>query len=286
MQDQDGDVPVLTDDTRPAPQKPVLLLAGTTEARALAWELARQRPDITLIPSLAGRTDAPLSLPGAVRRGGFGGRAGLEHFLRQQAIRLVIDASHPFAHRITAHAQAACAACACPLLRLQRPPWQPAPADDWHPVADEAAAARALPTLPRGARVFLALGRQHLAAFALRPDLDYLVRLLSPVPLLLPRVQMVVAPPCRDPGEERALLQQWNVKALVVRDSGGTAGAAKLVAARQLGLPVYLIRRPPGEDNGRGEPSGPGGAVVRDVPAALAAVNRLLPPDLLPPDRP
>ncbi len=219
----------------------VLLLGGTTEGAQLARALAAAGVDATY--SLAGRTAAPTAQPLPTRIGGFGGAAGLAAHLRAQAISHVIDATHPFAAQMRQHAIAACAEAGVPLLRFDRPGWQAQPGDRWQRVPDLAAAAAALPEPP--ARVFLAIGRQGLAAFAARPQHHYLLRLVDPPPTPpLPACTVIVARGPFDAAADLALMRSHRITHVVAKDAGGDGARAKLDAARALGLPVILIDRP------------------------------------------
>jgi precorrin-6A/cobalt-precorrin-6A reductase len=221
----------------------LLILGGTAEAAALAESLseaAAERP-VRVVTSLAGRTAQPKRPPGDLRLGGFGGPEGLAEWLRAENAAALIDATHPFAARISANAVAAAAAANVPLLRLERPPWQPQPGDDWRPAASlEAAAA----LLPRGAQVFLAVGRQELAAFAYRRDLRALVRTVDPPAELPIRAEVVVDRGPFQPDREIALLRGRGIHWIVSKNAGGTGAAAKLAAARALRLPVVMVERP------------------------------------------
>jgi precorrin-6A/cobalt-precorrin-6A reductase len=241
----------------------VLVLGGTAEARGLAEALAG-RADLRVVSSLAGRVREPVLPAGEVRVGGFGGPVGLAAWLRAERVAAVVDATHPFADRITASAGAATTALGIPLLVLRRPGWRPEPGDDWRWVPSLAAAAEALPGL--GERVFLAVGRQGLAAFAGLDDRWFLVRTVdAPQPPLPRRAHLL-----RDRGPytvegELDLLRRHRIDVLVTKDSGGAATAAKLVAARRLRLPVVIVRRPPA-------PAGPGLDTVDTVDAVDAAL--------------
>jgi precorrin-6A/cobalt-precorrin-6A reductase len=237
----------------------VLILGGTAEAVALA-ETSAARPGVEVISSLAGRTRTPTLPPGEVRTGGFGGAEGLARFLIEGGIHRLIDATHPFAARISAHAEEACRRTQVPRLRLLRPPWQREPNDRWIDVADLAEAARRLPRL--GRRVFLTVGHRDLEAFA-GLDLWFLVRTIEPPKTTLPLFRAVHWLAGRGPfavEDELKLFRAHDIDVLVTKASGGDATYAKLVAARRLGLPVVMIRRPP-------PPPGP---VVGSVEAALA----------------
>src|SRR5690606_10407150 len=103
---------------------------GTGEARELAGKLA-SRPDLSVTLSLAGRTRAPAGQPVPVRIGGFGGAQGLADHMRRHAVTLLIDATHPFAARISANAAEAARIAGTPILALRRPAWEQADGDRW-----------------------------------------------------------------------------------------------------------------------------------------------------------
>lgn len=194
--------------------------------------------------SYAGRTLAPLPQPLPTRTGGFGGVEGLVAFLKQQRISHVIDATHPFAATMRRNAQSACAAANVELIRLERGAWMPDEADNWQSVASVEAAAAALPDAPT--RVFLAIGRQHVAAFAVKPQHHYLLRLVDAPegPPLLPSVHVEVARGPFTLAGDIALLRRREISRIVARNSGGGGAAAKLHAARALRVPVIMIARP------------------------------------------
>ena len=227
-------------------QPRLLILGGTTEAAALARSLVGVYGDrLAVTTSLAGRTSAPAALPGAVRHGGFGGAAALATYLQDRQIDAVIDATHPFAAQISANAVAACEAAKVPRLVLSRPRWSPQPGDDWIYFDTVAAAAESLPRY--GRRAFLTVGWQELSAFAAMADMWFLVRLIEMPsdPLPIADCQVVTGRgPCAVQ-QEKILLETQQIDVLVTKASGGAATAAKLGAARLLGLPVVMVRRPP-----------------------------------------
>jgi precorrin-6A/cobalt-precorrin-6A reductase len=220
----------------------VLVLGGTAEARRLAAELGGA--GVPVVSSLAGRVQRPRLPAGEVRVGGFGGPTGLERWLREQGTPVVVDATHPFAEGIARTAAEGCALAGVPLLRLQRPGWSAGPGDDWHWVEDLDAAAAAVAEL--GSRVFLTSGRQGLAAFAGNEQAWFLIRCVDPPePPLPPRHELLLD---RGPYElegELGLIDSHRIDLLVTKDSGGELTAAKLAAARERGLPVVVVRRPP-----------------------------------------
>lgn len=221
----------------------ILVLGGTTEATALARLLAERR-DVQPTLSLAGRTLKPERSPLPTRIGGFGGVYGLATYLRENAVEAVVDATHPFAAQMSGNAVEACQAAGVPLARLIRVPWEAETGDRWIAVESLPAAAEALRTL--GERIFLSVGRQSLKPFEAVPEKGYLVRTVDPPepPPDFPRWTLVQdRGPFTLDGELR-LLREHGIEAVVTKNSGGTATRAKLEAARVLGLPVVVVKRP------------------------------------------
>lgn len=278
---------------------PVLVLGGTGEGRQLAQSLGAW-PQLAVTLSLAGRTAQPQLPPGRVRvrTGGFGGAEGLADHLRREAVRALVDATHPFAARMSAHAIRAARLAGVPLIAVVRPAWVRQAGDRWIEVADMAGAVAALGA---GAQtVFLAIGRQEVAAFRQANFRQanfrqasrhrYVVRSVDPVaPEHLPPGAAVVL--ARGPfaeEEERRLFETHGVTVIVAKNSGGEATYGKIAAARRLGLPVVMVRRPPVDAAGSApDATVPDAivpdAIVPDVAAALAALRRLLPHPPAPP---
>jgi precorrin-6A/cobalt-precorrin-6A reductase len=219
----------------------LLLLGGTAEARELAAALGAR--NVRTITSLAGRVKNPRLPAGAVRIGGFGGPDALAAWIEEHGITAVIDATHPFAERISASAAQAATAAGVDLLRLERPGWTERPGDRWHRVDDLGQAAALLPEL--GKRVLLTTGRQGLAAFAGTSDAWFLIRCVDPPdPPLPPHSEVVLdRGPYTLAGELR-LIDGHAIDVVATKDSGGAHTVAKLDAARERGLPVVLVRRP------------------------------------------
>lgn len=241
------------------PPRRLLILGGTTEAAALARAVAGTLgPGIDVITSLAGRIAPRQDIPGRTRIGGFGGIPGLVRYLQEERIDAVIDATHPFAATMSAHACAACAESGIPRLALVRPPWQPIAEDRWHEAGDLNEAAALLPGL--GRRVFLTTGPGGIAAFTTIRTVWFLVRVFATpaVPFDLPQHTVIVQRPPFTVPSERALLKAHRIDTLVTKQSGGPTDA-KLLAARQARIPVIMVRRPPP----------PPGEIVDSVPQAL-----------------
>ncbi|MDB2407082.1 precorrin-6A/cobalt-precorrin-6A reductase [Jannaschia sp.] len=226
----------------------VLILAGTAEARAVCAAVS----DRDVIASLAGVTARPADLGVPTRVGGFGGDAGFAEALRD--VVAVLDATHPYATRISQRTAAICAARRVPHLRLTRAAW-PIRAS-WRVHADAEAAANAL---PQGARVFLSVGPGTLAPFLGR-GLALTCRRIDPAPDE-PGVTWIVGRPLPTLAEETALLETHGITDLVTKNSGGPA--AKLDAADTLGIAVHLIARPPA----------PPGEQTDDIDRAIAFVR-------------
>jgi precorrin-6A/cobalt-precorrin-6A reductase len=251
----------------------ILILGGTGEARELAAGI--HAAGVAVTSSLAGRVSRPRLPDGETRIGGFGGPEALARWIDEHGVRAVVDATHPFAQRISASAAQACPRAGVPLLRLERPGWSERPGDRWQWVDDLDAAAAAVGAeeetsaqattagiassrgrafsaragtarAPRRRRVFLTTGRQGLAAFAACDEAWFLVRCVDepepPLPrhheLLLDRGPYTLA-------GELALIDAHRLDVVVTKDSGGPHTVAKLDAARARGLPVIVVRRPP-----------------------------------------
>jgi precorrin-6A/cobalt-precorrin-6A reductase len=242
----------------------LLILGGTTEARRLAERLA-DRDDLAVTLSLAGRTLDPVKMPVPVRSGGFGGVSGLAAYLTENAVDGLIDATHPFAAQMSRHAAEAAAVAGVPLAALRRPAWEAVEGDRWMEVDSVVAAALALGERPR--RAFLALGRQELAPFEALPQHAYLIRSVDPVepPLAVPDAVYVTARGPFGVEDDVRLLTEHRIDVVVSKNAGGDASYAKIAAARRLGLPVIMVRRP----------AVPDGTAVATVEAAEAWVDHL-----------
>jgi precorrin-6A/cobalt-precorrin-6A reductase len=221
----------------------ILILGGTAEARCLAARLG-PRAELAVTLSLAGRTASPAAQPVPVRIGGFGGTDGLADYLTVERIDALVDATHPYAATISANAARAAQRANVPLLTLRRPPWIAVAGDRWIEVADVTGAVHALAGAPR--RVFVALGRKELQPFVHAPQHYYLVRSIDPVdpPLAVPQAAYITGRGPFEETAERGLLARHRIDIIIAKNSGGSASYGKIAAARALGLPVIVLRRP------------------------------------------
>jgi len=209
----------------------------------LAGRLAA-RAALRVTLSLAGRTASPAAQPVPVRSGGFGGAQGLAAYLAAERIELLIDATHPYAAQISANAARASELAQTKLLAVRRVPWAAVAGDRWTDVADVEHAARALGAKSR--RVFLALGRNEIAPFAQAPQHHYLVRSVDAVepPLAVPHARYITARGPFSEADDRQLLHENKIDVVVCKNSGGISSYGKIAAARTLGLPVIMLKRP------------------------------------------
>jgi precorrin-6A/cobalt-precorrin-6A reductase len=244
----------------------VLILGGTGDASQLAMK-ASTLPEIEVIVSLAGRTRQPAPIATQTRIGGFGGTSGLVAYLQNNSIELLIDATHPFAEKISFNAAGAAKLCGIPHLILVRPPWRSIQGDRWIEVDNIEAAAAILSDLTK--RVFLTIGRQELSTFSHLENIWFLMRAIDPPApnLPIPKGQLLLERGPFSLADERKLLKKYQIEAIVSKNSGGDATYAKIIAARELGLPVVMVKRP----------SMPEGDRVADVESALKWLINFLP---------
>jgi precorrin-6A/cobalt-precorrin-6A reductase len=240
----------------------VLLLGGTAEAAELAERLAA-REGLQLTTTLAGVTRAPRRLPGKVVVGGFGGAARLKRYLLAEGVDALIDATHPFAVRIARNARRAALGARVPRLKLWRPAWTPEPGDRWIEAADVAEASRLAATV--GRRPLVSLGGRGLAGFDFAPLERALVRTIEAPPALPPNAEGLRARGPFAVADERRLFVEHGIDVVVTKNAGGEGARAKLIAARERGLPVVMIRRP----------SPPPGPLASEVDAALAWLDQV-----------
>lgn len=225
----------------------ILVLGGTSESRRLAELLVTA--GLEVVTSLAGKIARPRLPRGEVRIGEFGGEAGLAHWLRENAVSAVIDATDPFARQISADAARASSVTGVPLLRVERPRWSPVDGDEWIRVPDMEAAVAVVREQFR--RPMLTVGKLGASAFAEDSRGSYLIRCSEPPPGPLPHRYLLVLD--RGPfgvDSERTLMARHRIDVLVTRDSGGETTAAKLEAARALRIPVVMVERPRGTASG------------------------------------
>ncbi len=241
----------------------LLILGGTALARQLADALVASG-SYDVETSFAGVTPDPRLPAGRIRFGGFGGPDALAEYLRENKVDLLIDVTHPFAAQISTNAVSAAQTAGVPLLLLERSPWMSTEGDCWHSVAEADDAAARAATL--GRRIFVALGTRSLAPFLALKSHRLLFRAIAPLspPPAHPDFIEIQARGPFDLVGERALLSEHSIDVVVTRNSGGEETAAKLIAARELSLPVVMIERPYRADD-------PGDGVVKvyHVDAAL-----------------
>ncbi len=217
----------------------ILLLGGIGEALQLARRLASRHE---IIYSLAGRVRPRTDLPGNVRVGGFGGAEGLRDFLRRNDIELLLDVTHPYAAQISRQAVLAAKPTDIPVWAYRRPPWQPEAGDRWWLFRDWSELRLALAAF---SRPLFTIGLEPLRhSHEIPPDQQWLVRCLEAQPEPSPRLTVLNAMGPFSLEEELQLLRHWQADVLVSKNSGGKAVAAKLQAARLIGIPVLMWQRP------------------------------------------
>lgn len=218
-----------------------LILGGTGEARTMAHLLVTAGWRVT--SSLAGRVKNPTLPVGEVRIGGFGGPAGLTQWLLQEGVEVIIDATHPFAERISVSAAEAARATGIPLIALHRPAWEQVARDKWLPATSMEEAATIVAR--NFHHVFLTIGRQQLPPFSHDPHNLYVIRAVErPAPPLPARHRLILTRGPFTVAEEKKLMRDNQIDVVVTKNSGGDMTYAKIQAARELGIPVVMVQRP------------------------------------------
>ncbi|WP_458790707.1 cobalt-precorrin-6A reductase [Yoonia sp. MH D7] len=219
----------------------ILLLAGTREAVAIASGLVSA--GLACVASVAGDNRAPHPVDVSLRIGGFGGVQGFERYLNEVQISAVVDATHPYATKITNRTAAVCTASGLPYLQVLRPQWEPQKGDNWTEIACEEDAAR---FIPEGAVVFLGTGSADLHRYAALEGRRVICRQIGPPTASFPFEggEFLIGRPPFPVEREMSVFEALGVEWIVVKNAGGEASATKLVAARRLGIPVLMIARP------------------------------------------
>lgn len=225
--------------------KSVVILGGTTEARKLANLLVETYGDtLCVVTSLAGRTTNPRLPKGGIREGGFGGIDGLTDYLRGVKPDLLIDATHPYAAQISAHAVEATNKTKTPHVMLSRPPWTEEDGDRWVHVPDITTAVHEISR--RSDACLVTTGINDIAAFTPIITTKLFVRLIEAPkkPLPISDAEIVIGTPPYKKDDEIALFRLLGIDLIISKNAGGDGTIAKIQAARALGIEVIMIDRP------------------------------------------
>lgn len=233
-----------------------LVLAGTLEARAVVSALVKDRR-VKGYVSLARADRPPRSYGWPVVIGGWDDETDFTSWLIRQRIDTVIDATHPFATTFSGRVMNVARLNGFEYIRLLRPSWVPNGADRWSFLNDESEAAA---HIPKGARVLVTTGREKIGELANLEgrELIFRVRESETDPFPFPNGVFRHDPPPYTLESETQLFCDLGIDWLLTRNSGGTGSWPKIEAARELGLPVAMIRRPR-------QPEGPRAQTVAEV---------------------
>lgn len=214
----------------------LLILGGTADGRRMATSLHQQ--GVELIYSVAGLVRTP-KVECQVVSGGFSQFGGLVEYIKQNQVTAILDVTHPYAAKMSATA----AKAGVPYWRFHRPQWQPVCADTWHGFNDWD---ELLPQLSRYNNVLITVGQvSESVVNQLSKQQNYVLRTAVEPKFALPdNIQWIKAIGPFSLADETALLSQYNIDVLISKNSGGDATSAKLTAARQLNIPVYMQTRP------------------------------------------
>ena len=232
----------------------ILLFAGTTEGRELAERLSEAGVRCTV--SVATEYGAQILGPGKGRTGPAGkahtGADGIPD--PRRGIYLCCRCDHPFATEVSAQIRKACEADEIPYLRLSRDTEGDMPAGGFgiYEAATMQEAARILRGIP--GNLFLTTGSKDLPLLAQEigePERLY-VRVLPSVESL--RICMECGIPAghliamQGPFTQELnvdILIQTGARAVLTKESGKVGGFdAKVAAAKEVGIPVVVVRNP------------------------------------------
>jgi precorrin-6A/cobalt-precorrin-6A reductase len=232
----------------------IFVLAGTQDGREIVRLLLEQGHDVaaSVVSSYGGEllahacgqrcliNDKPLD------------EAALKDYLQEHDIRLLVDASHPYAANVSRNAIAVCQALSIPYIRYERDLSKL----DYdritvvHSYEEAAQAAAAL-----GKKIFLTTGSRNLDKFVHSPDLkdcELTARVLPTAEVIglceslgLDAGHIVALQGPFSTELNIALYRQYEADVIVTKNSGEVGGTdTKLEAAKALGLPVVMIDRP------------------------------------------
>lgn len=223
----------------------LLIFGGTTEGRVLARELLAMGARVTVSVATPLGAEELEDISGLELWVGRKDEGELEKAVGD--FDLCIDATHPYAVLATANIRSACEKAGIPLRRLLRPESR---AEGVISVDSCAQAAEFL--AGQEGNVLLTTGAKELPAFGSLPKERLFVRVLpcheslnACEALGIPHRNILALQGPFGQKLNEAILEQYRVSWLVTKDGGAAGGfPEKLAAARKLGVPVVLVRRP------------------------------------------
>lgn len=220
----------------------ILILGGTADARHICAQLYQNLPELELIYSVAGLVRQP-QVPATVISGGFRQHGGLSHYCQAQKIHAIVDATHPYATTMGATALISSLQLGIPYWRFLRPAWQSQAGDQWHVYSSTTELLKAMQGYER---ILLTVGQVNQTDLELLSQVPHvwLRTAAQPNADLPPNVQWIKAIGPFDLASEQALLQKHQIQAIASKNSGGESTSAKLSAAHDQGIPVYMLQRP------------------------------------------
>lgn len=250
----------------------LLIIGGTADALSIAQSLIDADHNVTY--SIAGIVRQP-KLGCRILSGGFrvqltpegekhfaNGVEGLQWHLQEEAYDLIVDATHPYAVQISNNIILAAKQVGVPVWRYLRSPWQKSEQNNWQ---EFASLEEIIAQLQPYHTPFFTVGREVFSKKDLRePNQHWLVRSAG-----IETANTLEITELKDLGpfkleNELTLFKSHGVDVLISKNSGGEAVAAKLDAARQLGLPVFMLARPD---------KVPAGRTFSSVAAILGQIN-------------
>lgn len=231
----------------------LLILAGTEDGRELANVLKQRGHDILVSTLTTYGADLALEQGLQVRSGAMDAQ-GLADLILANAFDALVDATHPYAVRVTEMAKMVCEKLALPYHRWQRSALEL----EAHPLlhwAEDIPAAAQIAAELGGQRILLTTGSNALPEWIAQPSLQnklLFIRVL-PTAQVLARCeslgfkpnQIIAAQGPFSQDWDEAMFKQLKIEIVVAKESGQVGGTLeKVQACLSLNIPLIILKRP------------------------------------------
>ena len=235
----------------------IWVIAGTLDGRTLAVDIQERTGEEVLVTVVSQYGAELAAHKGITVHTGRLDQEAMQNLIKKHNVRLLIDASHPYAAIVTATAQDAAKAEGIPFVRFERKEVPLPDYDKLHIVVDEVEAANLAGKLAKenNKHVYLTTGSKTMHIFAKSDalqDCEVWTRILPTAEVLQMMEDLNVSPKrivaVQGPFSydmNRIMFHDTQASVVVMKNSGLVGGAdTKLQAAMDLGIHVIVIDRP------------------------------------------